>query len=131
VTTYENEKDEFWAMLEGDKANIQREKDQLLGEKIVVKEVVSKALRCVLGSTQEEHEAVELQVTKLAKAIQQLQARVMELEIQVVPRTLKEVHDQREEAAKSAVGRIRALALECKQLSSRSAYNYECLTKDP
>jgi hypothetical protein len=32
VTTYENEKDEFWAMLEEDKVKIQREKDQLLAE---------------------------------------------------------------------------------------------------
>jgi hypothetical protein len=32
VTAYENEKDEFWTMLEEDKVNIQREKDQLLAE---------------------------------------------------------------------------------------------------
>ena len=49
VTTYENEKDEFQAMLEEDKMNIQREKDQLLVEKTTVKEVVSKELRSVPG----------------------------------------------------------------------------------
>jgi len=32
VTSYENEKDEFQAMLEGDKEKIQKEKDQLLIE---------------------------------------------------------------------------------------------------
>jgi hypothetical protein len=99
-------------MLEEDKEKIQREKDQLLAEQTAVKEVVSRALRSVPGLAQEEHEAVEVQVMKLAEAIQQLQARVTELEIQAVPSTPQEVCDQREEAAKSAVGRIRALASE-------------------
>jgi hypothetical protein len=63
----------------------------------------------------------------LIEAIQQLQERITELEIQEVPRTLKEVHDQREEAAKREVGRIRALASECNQLSDRIAQTYECL----
>jgi hypothetical protein len=121
VTAYENEKDEFWAMLEEDKVKIQREKDQLLAEQTVVKEAVNKALRSVPGLAQEEHESVEVQVVKLAEAIQQLQVRITELEIQAVPSTPQEVRDQREEAAKNAVGRIRALASECKQLSDRSA----------
>jgi hypothetical protein len=82
--------------------------------------VVRKSLHSVPGSTQEEHEAVEVQVTKLVEAIQQLQARVMELELQAVPSTPQEVHDQREEATKSTVGRIKILTLECKQLSDRS-----------
>jgi hypothetical protein len=118
-------------MLEEDKVKIQREKDQLLTEKTAVKEVVSRTLRSVPGLAQEENEAVEVQVMKLVEAIQQLQARVTELELQEVPSTLQEVRDQREEAAKSAVGRIRALASECKQLSNKSVQNYECLTKDP
>jgi hypothetical protein len=49
VTAYENEKDEFWVMLEEDKVKIQREKDQLLIEKTAVKEVVRKELRSVPG----------------------------------------------------------------------------------
>jgi hypothetical protein len=49
VITYENEKNEFWAMLEEDKENIQREKDQLLAEQTTVKEAVNKALHFVLG----------------------------------------------------------------------------------
>jgi hypothetical protein len=130
VTAYENEKDEFRVMLEEDKVKIQREKDQLLAEKTAVKEVVSKALRSVSGLAQEEHEAVEVQVMKLVEAIQQLQERVTELEIQVVPSTPQEVRDQREEAAKSAVERIKALTSECKQLSNRSVQTYEHLTED-
>jgi hypothetical protein len=54
----------------------------------------------------------------------------MELELQSVLSTLQEVRDQREEAAKSAVGRINILALECKQLSDRNAQTYECLPED-
>jgi hypothetical protein len=116
VTAYENEKDEFWVMLEEDKVKIQREKDQLLAEKTAVKEAVNKTLHSVPGLAQEEHESVEVQVVKLAETIQQLQARITELEVQAVPSTLQEVRDQREEAAKNAVGRIRALASECKQV---------------
>jgi phosphopantetheinyl transferase (holo-ACP synthase) len=58
VTTYENEKYEFRAILEEDKAKIQREKDQFLAEKTAVKEAVNKALCSVPGLAQEEHESV-------------------------------------------------------------------------
>jgi hypothetical protein len=88
----------------------------LLVEKIGIKEVVTKSLHFVLGLAQEEEESDKIQVGKLTEAIQQLQARVMELELQEVPSTPQEVHDQREEAAKNAVERIRALALECKTI---------------
>jgi len=91
---------------------IQREKDQLLTEKTVVKEVVSKELHSVSGLAHEEQELVEIKVVKLVEAIQQLQARITEMEIQEIPSTPQEVHDQMEEAFKSAIGRIRALALE-------------------
>jgi hypothetical protein len=110
---------------------MQKEKDQLLAEKTVVKEAVTRALLSVSGLAQEEPESTEMQVGKLAEAIQQLQARVMELELQAVPSTPQEVHDQREEASRNAVERIRALASECKQLSDRSAQTYECLAEDP
>jgi uncharacterized Ntn-hydrolase superfamily protein len=96
----------------------------------MVKEAVTKALHSVAGLAQEEEELIDIQVGKLTEAIQQLQARVLELEIQAVPRTSQEVHDQREETAKSAVERIRALASECKKLSDQSAQTYEHLAKD-
>jgi hypothetical protein len=85
----------------------------------------------VTGLEQMEEDPVENQVVKLVEAIQQLQQRVAELELQTVPSTPQEVRDQREETARSTVQRIKALALECKQLSSRSAQNYERLTEDP
>jgi hypothetical protein len=112
VTTYENEKEEFQAMLQEDKVKLQREKDQFLAEQTTVKEAVNKACRSVPGLAQEEQESVEVQVVKLAETIQQLQVRIMELEIQAVPSTPQEVCDQREEAAKNAVVRIRALTSE-------------------
>jgi hypothetical protein len=74
VTAYENERDEFREMLEEDEAHILREKNQLLIEKTASKEVVRKELLSVPGSTQEEHEVVEVQVMNLDEAIQQLQA---------------------------------------------------------
>jgi hypothetical protein len=63
---------------------------------------------------QEEGELAEIQVGKIVEAIQQLQARVMELDIQSVSSTIKEVRDQREEASRNAVERIRTLSSECK-----------------
>jgi cell division septum initiation protein DivIVA len=72
----------------------------------------------VTGLEQVEEDPVEDQVVKLAEAIQQLQQRVAELELQAVPSTPQEVRDQREETSQSIVQRIKALALECKQLNS-------------
>jgi hypothetical protein len=57
-------------MLKEDKEKIQREKDQLLTQQTVVKEVVNKALRSVPRLAQEEHESVEVQVVKLVEVIQ-------------------------------------------------------------
>jgi chromosome segregation ATPase len=127
----QQEKDDLQAKFAEDRAQIQKEKEQLLMEQIGVKEAVTRALRSVSGLAQMEEETTESQVGKLVEAIQQLQARVAELELQAVPSTPQEVRDQREETARSAVERIKALALECKQLSSRSAQTYEHLAEDP
>jgi hypothetical protein len=94
-------------------------------EQVGVKEAVNRALLSVTGLEQMEEDPVENQVAKLVEAIQQLQQRVAELELQTVPSTPQEVRDQREETARSTVERIKALALECKQLSSHSAQTYE------
>jgi hypothetical protein len=51
-----------------------------------------------------------MQVGKLTESIQNLQAQIIELEIQAVPNTPQEVWDQREEAAGSIVERIKELA---------------------
>jgi hypothetical protein len=77
-----------------------------------------------------EEETDESQVGKLIEAIQWLQERVAELELQVVLSTPQEVRYQREETVKRTVERIRALASECKKLSNQSAQTYERLVED-
>jgi hypothetical protein len=52
-------------------------------EQMGVKEAVTRALRSVMGLEQMEEETTESQVGKLVEAIQQLQARMAELELQV------------------------------------------------
>ena len=78
-----------------------------------------------------EEGLIENQVGRIVEAIQQLQQRITELELQTVPSTLQEVWDLREETARSAVKRIKALALEWKQLNSRTVQAYEHLEEDP
>ena len=68
---------------------------------------------------------------KLAEVIQQLQQRIMDLELQNIPQTPQEVHEQREITTQSTVERIKALTEECKQLSSRSAQIYKNITANP
>jgi hypothetical protein len=106
----QQEKDDIRVKFEEEKEKMQKEKDQLLAKQTDVREEVTRALHSVLGLAQEEPESTEMEVGKLAEAIQQLQARVMELEIQIVPNTPQEVHNQREEVVRNAVGRIRELA---------------------
>jgi hypothetical protein len=48
-----------------------------------------------------------------------------------VPETPQDVRDQREATTRSVVERIKALAMECKKLSNRSAQMYEQLTENP
>jgi DNA topoisomerase VI subunit A len=47
-----------------------------------------------------------------------------------MPDTLQDVRYQREAISRSAVERIKFLAMECKQLSDHSAQTYEKLTKN-
>ena len=57
--------------------------------------------------------------------IQQLQQRISDLELRTVPETPQDVRDQREATTWSAIERLKALTLECKQLTDRSAQTYE------
>jgi uncharacterized protein YdcH (DUF465 family) len=78
-----------------------------------------------------EEDSVERKVWNIFEVIQQLQQRIAELDLQEVPITPKEVRDIREETVRRKDERIKTLALECKQLSSRSVHTYECLAEDP
>jgi hypothetical protein len=68
----------------------------------------------ITGLEKKREEPFECQVMKLVKVIQQLQQRVVELELQTIPSTPQEVRNQRELNAQSAVERIKTLATECK-----------------
>jgi hypothetical protein len=70
---------------------IQREKEQLLADHMGVKEVVTRELRSVTGLEQMEEDPLERQLGKLFEAIQQLQQRISELELQAMPSTPQEV----------------------------------------
>jgi hypothetical protein len=56
-------------MFEEDNLRIKEEKDKLLVEKIVIKEIVTKALLSMLGLVQKEEDSLEIQVGKLVEAI--------------------------------------------------------------
>lgn len=75
-------------------------------------------------------ERVPQQVAQLEEVIQKLQQRIVDLELCVVPETPQEIRDQREAIARSAVERLKALALECKQLNNQRAQTYENLTEN-
>jgi hypothetical protein len=120
-------KNEIQVKFEQDNEKMQKEKDQLLAEENMVKEAVTKALLSVLGLAQEREDSIEIQLGKLVEAIQQLQECIMELELQEMSSTLTDVCDQRKEATRNTVERIRALASECKKLSNCSAQTYEFL----
>jgi chromosome segregation ATPase len=70
-------------------------------------------------------------VAQLEEVIQKLQQCIADLELRTVPETPQEIRDQRETTARSAVDRLKSLALECKQLSNQSAQTYENLTENP
>jgi hypothetical protein len=100
-------------------------------EHIGVKEVVKISLFSMTGLEKKEEDPVEHQVAQISEAIQQLQQSIEDLELQTVPSIPQDVRDQREATSWSTTERTRALALEYKQLSSRSAQTYERLTEDP
>jgi hypothetical protein len=102
----------------------------LLTEHLGVTEVVDRALRPVTGLDPKLEYQVEHQLAQLAEVIQQLQQRIADLELRTVPSTPQDVRDQREATAQRAVERIKALSMECKQLSDHSAQTYEQLTED-
>jgi hypothetical protein len=76
-------------------------------------------------------ERVPQQVAQPEEVIQQPQQHIVDLELHSVPETPQEIRDLREAIARSAVGQLKTLSLECKQLSTRSTQTYENLTENP
>jgi hypothetical protein len=65
-------------------------------KQIEIEEAVNKAFFSMNGLEQKAEEPIEHQVMKLVEVIQQLQQRLVELELQAIPSTSQEERDQRE-----------------------------------
>jgi hypothetical protein len=90
----QQEKNALQEKFEEDRVKFQKEKEQLLTKQIGFEEVVNRAFRSVTGLEKKAEEPIEHQVMKLNEVIQQLQQRVMELELHTIPQTPQEVCDQ-------------------------------------
>jgi hypothetical protein len=117
----EQEKVSLQEKFEEDKVHMQQEKEKLLIEHLEVKEAVNRSLCSVTSSQPQIEDRVTHQVEQLTEVIQQLQQRIVDLELRTMPNTPQDLRDQREATARSAVGIIKALDMECKQLTNRSA----------
>jgi hypothetical protein len=98
-STAEQEKLALQAKFDEEKAQMQQGKEQLLAEKLEVKEAVNKALRSVTVLEIKAEDQITQQVDQLAEAIQQLQQHIADLELRTVPKTPQDVRDQREATA--------------------------------
>jgi hypothetical protein len=83
----QKEKDGLQAKFEEERAHVKQEKEQLLAEKLGFKEAVEITLLFLMGLEPKEKDRVEHQVVELAEAIQQLQQRITDLELQTMPNT--------------------------------------------
>jgi hypothetical protein len=72
---------------EEEKSQLQQSKDQLLAEKLETQERFHKALRSVTVIEVNMEDRLPQQVTQLEVVIQQLQHRIMDLELRTVPET--------------------------------------------
>jgi hypothetical protein len=88
------EKEAIQDKFDKDRAKIQKEKEQLLMKKIEIKEAFNRAFHSVTGLEQKSEEPLDCQVMKLVEVIQQLQQRVVDLELQIILSTLQEERDQ-------------------------------------
>jgi hypothetical protein len=77
-----------------------------------------------------EEETYESQVGKLAESIQQIQARVLELELQEVPSTSVGSAGLERRNCQWRNRKNQVLALECKKISDQSVQTYENLAED-
>jgi hypothetical protein len=80
--------------LEEDRVKIQKEKEQLLAKQIRIEEAVNRAFFSLTVLEQKSEEPLERQVLKLVEVIQQIQQRVIELDLQTIPSTPQEERDQ-------------------------------------
>jgi hypothetical protein len=126
----EREKLDLQAKWDEEKVQLQKEKEQLLTEKLEVKERVNKALFSVTVIEVKAEERFPQQVAQLEEVIQKLQQHIAYLELRTMPETLQDVRDQREATARRSVERLKALARECKKLSNCNTQTYENLAEN-
>jgi vacuolar-type H+-ATPase subunit D/Vma8 len=63
-------------------------------KQIRIEEAVNRSFLSMTGLEQKAEDRIEHQVMTLAEVIQQIQQRVMDLELQTIPQTPQEVRDQ-------------------------------------
>jgi hypothetical protein len=97
----------------------------LLTEQLKVKEAVNRELHFVTVVEIKVEDRVTQQVEHIEEVIQHLQQRIADLELHAVPETPQDVKDQREATDRSAVERLKALAMEYKKMSDHNALTYE------
>jgi len=127
----EREKLALQAKWEEEKEVLQQDKEQLLAEQLEVQEWVHRELYSVTIIEVQTEERVPQQVPQLEGVIQQLQQRIADLELRIVPETPQDIRDLREETAHNTVGRLKSLELECKKMTSRSSQTHETLMENP
>jgi hypothetical protein len=81
------------------KAKWDEEKAQLLAEQLEVQERVHKALHSMTVIEVKMEDCLPQQVTQLVEVIQQIQQRIMDLELRTMPKTPQEIIDLREATA--------------------------------
>ena len=99
-------------------------------EQLEVKEMVNRALHFVTVVEVKAEERIPQQVVQLEEVIQQLQQCIADLELRTVSETPQEVKDQTKATSRSIVERLKALTLECKQITNHSSQTYEQLTEN-
>jgi hypothetical protein len=94
-TLIEQQNEAKWENLDS-KAKWDKEKAQLLVEKLEVHERVHKALDSVTVIEVKMEDHLPQQVTQMEEVIQQIQQHIMDLEVHTVPKTPQEIRDLRE-----------------------------------
>jgi hypothetical protein len=77
----QQEKDTLQVKFEEHRVKIQKEKEKLLMKQIGIEEVVNRAFFSVTGLEHKAEDPIERQVMTLVEVIQQLQQRVIDLEL--------------------------------------------------
>ena len=83
----QQDKEAIQEKFDRDREKIQKEKEQLLAKQIGIEEAVNREFHSATGLEQKDEEPLDCQVMKFVEVIQQLQQRVMDLELQIIPST--------------------------------------------